>query len=158
MSVCVYSHFPHLAFLSCNITIVLLSLTLLINFLWVVAHVTIHAGTHTLMLSTGSHPGYENTGSSPGVSCMEKKRPALTVTHSTLHKLCDKGTVNELRGSLHSTCSKITPITSGSAGNISTGMSTHPYSKALPQVEWQTKSVTHQKRLTDELPLLKTSQ
>jgi len=62
----VYSHFPHLALISCH-TIVL-SLTLLIDFLflWVVANVTFSAGAHTLVLSTASHPGYKNTGSFPG--------------------------------------------------------------------------------------------
>ncbi len=102
--VCVYSHFPHLAFLSCHIAIVLLPLTPLIDFLflWAVANVTFPAGAHTLMLSTASHPGYKNTGSSPGVSRMEKKCP-----------------------SLHVTCSYSTKTQTG----------------ALPQVEWQVRTI-----------------
>lgn len=72
---------------------------------------------------------------------MEKKRPSLTVTpshglHATYRDaLHDKGTVNELRGRLHSRCSKIIPITSGRGDNICIGMFTRPYSKALPQIE-----------------------
>lgn len=145
--VCVYSHFPHLAFLSCHIAIVLLPLAVLIDFLflWAVANVTFPAGAHTLMLSTASHPGYKNTGSSPGVSCMEKKCPSLHVTHSLVfhaaHRdtLYDKGAVSELRGRLHR-CSKIVPVTSGTGDDICTGMFTHPYStkketRSLPQVK-----------------------
>lgn len=142
--VCVYSHFPHLAFLSCHTAIVLLALALLIDFLflWVVANVTFPAGAHTLMLSTASHPGYKNTGSSPGgFSCMEKKCPSLLpVTHSciacytyrdTLHD--NGGGVNELRCRLHSRCSK---IIAGTGDAISSGMFTCPFStQALPHVE-----------------------
>lgn len=59
---------------------------------------------------------------------MEKKCPSLHVTHShvfhaayrdTLH---DKGATNELRGRLHSRCSKIMPVTLGTGDNICTGM------------------------------------
>ncbi len=111
--VCVYSHFPHLAFLSCHIAIVRLPLTRLIDFLflWFVANVTFPAGAHTLMLSTASHPGYENTGSSPGVSCMEKKCPSLPVTHSHVFQATCR---------LHSRCSKIIPVTSGNGDNMCT--------------------------------------
>lgn len=97
--VCVYSHFPHLAFHSCHIAIVPLLLALLIDFLflWVVANVTLPAGAHTLMLSTASHPGYKNTGSSPGGLLHGKEMsisPCHTLTYipptyrDTLH---DKG-------------------------------------------------------------------
>lgn len=77
---------------------------------------------------------------------MEKKCPSFPVTHShafgatyrdTLH---DKGTVKELWGRLHSRCSKIIPVNSGTGDNICTRMFTPPYpapawTGALPQVE-----------------------